>query len=122
MTEPELIEAITSFMSVGQGSTITLTTMLSGYLIVAYLVGAKLTRAQVVVVNCLYVPAMLASAAGAFGAVSKAAQYASALKEIKPDDVIFLSQSNAFVSLAFSTTFLLASLWFMWDIRHRKTE
>ena len=34
-------------------------TMASGYLIVAYLVGAKLTRTQVLSVNLVFVPAML---------------------------------------------------------------
>jgi hypothetical protein len=34
-------------------------TMASGYLIVSYLVGSKLTRTQVVSVNLVFVPAML---------------------------------------------------------------
>jgi hypothetical protein len=122
MTEAELIEAITSYMSMGQGSVTTLLTLLSAYLIVAYLAGEKLTRPQIVVVNVIYTLVMIGSSAGAYGSFSRAAHYAAELKAIQPDDVIFLSQFNAVSSLILYISCLCASLWFMWNVRRRKTE
>ena len=122
MTESELVEAITSYLAVAQTSTTSIIGLLSAYLIVAYLAGNKLTRSQVLVVTALYLYVMVVVAISAFGSMSKARHYAAELKALNPNDVIYLNEYSAGMSAVGAVACLSASLWFMWSIRHPKTE
>ena len=82
MTESELVEAITSYLAAAQAGTATLISLLSAYLIVAYLAGDKLTRSQVLVVTALYLYVTIMGVIGAFGSLSKARHYAAELKAL----------------------------------------
>ena len=55
MTEAELVEAWGLFLGNSQTALGLYLSVLTGYLIIAYLVGNKLTRTQVVIVTILYV-------------------------------------------------------------------
>ena len=122
MTESELVEAITSYLAVAQTSTATIISLLSAYLIGAYLAGDKLTRFQVLVVTALYLYVMVVVAISAFGSMSKARHYAAELKALNPNDVTFLNDHSAVLAAVAAATCIGASLWFLWSIRHPKTE
>jgi high-affinity Fe2+/Pb2+ permease len=103
-----------------------LITLMSGYLVVAYLVGEKLNRAQVTTVNLLY----------AISAVSVVAahwqhNYDSMLARhhaytyipdmsgsVPPALMILIPSGLALINISL----IIASLYFMWSIRHPKTE
>jgi hypothetical protein len=94
--------------------------LLFGYLIVAYFVGAKLTKVQLAIFNVLYLiwqfrlffTLRIVSANGniLLGEMRKISP------ELTPDYPSILSL------FALLTGLLLASLYFMWSIRHPKTE
>lgn len=125
MNEYELLDLMTSTIdSMGSCFTIYLS-IVSGYLIVAYLVGEKLTLAQTLIIGVLFV----------FGAglqVWGIQAYAMAIRE-------YLEQKNALSPLTeyqegilndnggtiFATLMgvgIAASLYFMWSVRHPKSE
>lgn len=99
-------------------------TIISGYLVVAYIAGAKMTRAQVTLVNILYVlmSAFLIWACremalrAAFFEDTAYALETSTFSELYARGDVAVAIISAF-SLA-----LLASLKFMWDVRHPKPE
>ena len=55
MTEAELIESMTEYFGLNAEMLSIYLTVTSGYLIVAYLVGGKLTRSQLVIISGLYI-------------------------------------------------------------------
>lgn len=54
MTEAELVESITSYFDIAVSGMALYLTACSGYLIVAYLVGKKLTRSQNFIISTLF--------------------------------------------------------------------
>ena len=122
MTEAEFVEAITSYMAVAYSQTTQVIGLLFAYVIVAYLVGSKLSRSQVLVLTVLYVPIFVSALSGTMGAQMRAGVYAQRLKEARPDDLILLGYGNQFIAAVFAMLCLLASLWFMWSVRRPKKE
>ena len=94
--------------------------LLFGYLIVAYFVGAQLTRVQLAILNVLYLIWQLRL----FFTLSIVGGNANILlgemrinsPELVPDGPSLLS------GLALLSCLILASLYFMWSIRHPKTK
>ncbi|MEP5570048.1 MAG: hypothetical protein ABJN62_19565 [Halioglobus sp.] len=122
MTEAELLEAASNNWS----DTISLLTLfisvMSGYLVVAYLVGKELKTSQVVLVNFLY---------GAFISFCLFAIYqmsATAVEHGILASDLSTQRSNRpqtwipIVFLVIMLPMILASFKFMWDIRHPKAE
>ena len=102
-----------------------LITLMSGYLVVAYLVGEKLTRAQVMIINLLYV-------IGALTVVAGHSQYMAdvmlaRLQAHVSDPQVFVAVDSAQLTLIPATLALVnislitASLYFMWSIRHPRS-
>ena len=100
-------------------------TVLSAYLIVAYVAGKDLLRSQVIIINLLFVAV---AAMTCFGNVvtsrnSIQAHYLGSLhvKEMTPlpEALIYLFPLSI---LVVDVCLVLASLKFMWDIRHPKPE
>jgi hypothetical protein len=97
-------------------------TIISGYLIVAWTVGEKLTRAQVTMINLLFLSIAPISIWGWLGRYLVAWDLQNRLLELNP-------QTAARVSMYVITGFpiiismlIIGSMKFMWDIRHPKTE
>ena len=99
-----------------------LLTIVSGYLVVAYIVGAKLTRGQVVIVNALYLITCLTtiSALASFNHVAQ--QYAMAGAEVRGLDRSLASYFPSYLIFAIDFLVVVGSLKFMWDVRRPKTE
>ena len=101
-----------------------LITIISGYLVVAYIAGAKMTRAQVTLVNVLYVlmSAFLIWACREMAlraAVFEDTAYAMATGQVS--ELYARGDVAVAIIYAFSLA-LLASFKFMWDVRHPKPE
>ena len=99
-------------------------TVSSGYLIVAYLAGAQLTRSQTLFVSALFL-------VFAFYALWGVAQYWAsgdearlALEELGADmiELNYLGLNPVVIALPMGVLGILGSLKFMWDVRHPKTE
>jgi hypothetical protein len=95
--------------------------VLSGYCLVAYTVGAKLTRAQVSALNLNYIIwcSYLSfsggtSLANGFRRINTAQEILGEQAAIVPYSI----QMYSLLCILLTTT----SLWFMWSVRHPKTE
>jgi hypothetical protein len=106
-------------------------TLLFGYLVVAYLIGKNLTRVQVSIFNVLYSMSILGSLsimAGGYAGMATYWEYSQMLlQELGHDRVLPLAaglMSENFIIATMTINFfsLMASLYFMWTIRHPKTE
>ncbi|MEP1469335.1 MAG: hypothetical protein ABJK25_00020 [Halieaceae bacterium] len=122
MTEGEAIQAAqATWANVITMSTVEIT-LLSGYIIVAYLAGKELERSQVVIVNTLYLLLSLFVLSGIYTLARRATELAelsidlSEYRELGPQ--IWLPY-GVVVIFVFC---IAASMKFMWDIRHRKDE
>ena len=103
-----------------------LITMISGYLVVAYLVGAKLSRVQVTSVNILYVVGTMSVNGSVWSntydnmlARHHAYTYIPDLLGSVPAAQLVLIPLG--VALMY-VCIIITSLFFMWSIRHPKTE
>lgn len=119
MTDYEILDAMFASFGLGFTAVVLYLTVLSSFLIVAYFAGAKLTRVQVVIVTGLFVlSAIFATWASiAFLAAARELQLLQVTaplysRQIAPHHLI----------LPVELIGILASLKFMWDVRHPKTE
>jgi hypothetical protein len=122
MTEYEILDVLVSrFSSMTEQASLYFA-LVSGYLITAYLVGAKLTRLQVSVVNGLYVVWVLGIIGGYTTTVEAVVDLETALLAL---DRTSSEVSNTLYSYSFTIVQivgLLASILFMWSVRHPKSE
>jgi hypothetical protein len=122
MTEGDVIEAAAAVTANSITMFTIFITFAFGFLASAYFVGGKLTRFQALAATGLYV------VAGGFSAVIMVGwmQAFFAIMEVKPNalDTIPIIQRGYWVPV---TTVMLSmgmliSLYFMWGVRHPKTE
>ena len=98
--------------------------VVTGYLLIAFFVGARLSRFQVSVVNGLYVLMHFLGIWSAAQAQMRAAHYIERLVEVNPDTPTMLSMtetgvmSNATMSYAMGFLIMAACLTFMWSVRN----
>ena len=95
-------------------------TVLFGYLIVVYLIGARLTRVQAGIFTMLYLFWLARLAIGVSTTTSAMFGTLDAMKILQPDMAIPSSPALWMLALLLLST--LASLYFMWSVRHAKTE
>ena len=97
-----------------------LITVISGYLIVAYVAGADLKKGQIVIVNFLYIFFSTLLWYGSISAFFKQLEFVEELRVLAPDG-FYPASYEVFFAIAFvSYMVVLASLKFMWDVRHPK--
>lgn len=117
MSESELVQAMGMYFGLTVDMLALYLTSTSGFLITAYLVGAKLTRQQLVIVCGLYVVFALAASylTTTFGL--RGIFYAEQLRAMSPGTPIY---STRVVSVAIAIVMLIgiaASLKFLRDVR-----
>ncbi|MFT4998862.1 MAG: hypothetical protein ACJA0M_002540 [Chitinophagales bacterium] len=97
-------------------------TIVTGYIIIAYLIGTKLTKAQVTIAIAICIVAYAFSAFMLTAVVSGMRAGSAKLALINPTaPTIFEELWNSTpMGLAILITGLLAPLWFMWPARRRK--
>lgn len=123
MTESELIEAVTSYFELVFIAVTLYVSVCSGYLVVAYLIGSKLTKSQMVVVSSLYTFIAVLMAYAAMGFLNRTINYLEGLDTIERYGVGGHASPLVIVILPLILIFgVLACLKFMWDIRHPKTD
>ena len=100
-----------------------MSTLLFGYLVVAYFVGTHLTKPQSFIFSSLYVAAFLANTfsatSSALVAVGPQVRYVEVSGNIETPT---LTPMFVLLGVTLNLCMLLASLYFMWSVRHPKTE
>lgn len=122
MTEVELVEAANSSWSLVIGALGSYITVVSAYLIVAYLAGVKLTTSQVGIVSALFITMTATLMFGLYGWTVRGAYYTSALAGLNSDAAAYVVPWIPIVLTSICSLGIVASFKFMWDIRHSKTE
>jgi hypothetical protein len=96
-------------------------TMASGYLVMAYIVGKKLSVAQLWVFNTLFLIAMVLVALGDFQSLTISVRAMHEAGKLLPDWKGYFSESDnwyTYVSLTVNILMIGGCLKFMWGIRH----
>ncbi len=93
-------------------------TLMSGYLVVAYVAAVNMTSAQVTIVNVLYSGLMLFDIASFESFVSKAGYWSARAYATRTVEAEAPDTYLAYVVTGFLLFCFLASLKFMWDVRH----
>lgn len=129
MNGSEWFEAYTNASSNGLTALAILLTIVSGYMVIAYLVGEKLTRIQVLLVNMVYIASGLSVLTSNYGSVldsatarAEAAQRIEELRSIATPVGEAVPEIYAIIVAAVNSLFLIISLVFMWQVRHPKAE
>lgn len=122
MTEYELVDALASFNSGAGTWSAMYFTILSAYLVAAYLVGSQLNRSQMVIISGAFV---VAASMCCFVAVShtlRSLEFANEVRLLNPNRDFAV---KPWVPLAWGSLLgagIVIGLKFMWDVRHPKAE
>lgn len=123
MTEYELADAISSYVvQGGTFFTIWLTTTVSAYAVVAYTAGKSLSIFQTVWLNRLYLFAALIVIFTFHSSFRSSVYYAQKIRELNPSSPQAITYEVIVVITVIAAAGTIATLKFMWDIRHPKTE
>lgn len=101
-----------------------LITIISGYMVVAYTAGADLTRQQVILINLIYILMGGFVGWGCREMTVRAAMFEDLAYSMATGELA-TQFSRGDIAHAIISAFglaMIASLKFMWDIRHPKTE
>ena len=119
MTESETIEALSEISINGITYLSVFISVTFAYLTVTYLVGRTLTKIQCIAVSALYVLFASMTAIATVG-WSEAWMRLREREESVIDDIwLFENMQWLYWQLPMLTLVVLASLWFMWDVRRR---
>jgi len=122
LTEYEIADLAATWQSTTTPTSALVITILSGYLIVAWLVGNKLTRAQVVLVNTLFVFFQFSMIAGWAMRWALSYKYSMELYSIDPGFYEAPASIPLIIFGAAMAVSVIACLKFMWDVRHPKKK
>lgn len=122
MTEFELIEAVNSTMSINGSLVLGYSTVISAYLVAAFVAGEKLNWQQFAIVSILFVFFSGSMVFALWGTGSRVAYLAEALRSIDPQHPIRYTYGFRNGVVVITGVGILASLKFMWDIRRSKIE
>jgi hypothetical protein len=121
MTEYELIDAAGTFHELGMSTLMAYFSVLSAYLLVAYLSGPRLTRFQTAVVTGLYLVMQMFMVWGATSYFAQGRSFFEQAKSVVAGDSIQFVKPHQLALILLSVG-VVAGLKFMWDVRHPKTE
>jgi hypothetical protein len=98
--------------------------LIFGYLLAAYFVGANLTRAQNVILTLLYLSTLFLNRSAFLSIQLGGQDIIMGLMELYPDarPIFLLSDAGIVFNIAVSAALIVATLYFMWSVRHPKTE
>ncbi|MEP6390331.1 MAG: hypothetical protein ABJ056_10455 [Halioglobus sp.] len=122
MTEAELWELILTSQSNAQAMIAIFYTLVFGYLVIAYMVGAKLLRSQIVIVNSLFLMTTLGNMTSTHAAFNRAAFLLDFTSPEYIPPTAASMQYGPLVAALMGLTTIVACLVFMWQIRHPKSE
>jgi hypothetical protein len=122
MTEGEVVEAIGIFISNAHASFTLYISFVFGFLMVAYLAGAKLSQLQAIIIAGAFT---LAASASALSMTGNLKAFEILMQEnVTVLDKVGIMDGGFWVILMSLVLWpgILVSLYFMWDVRHPKIE
>ena len=122
MTEADLQELTTIITATAMSSISIYLSILSAFLVVAYLVGSQLTRGQVFVISTLFLLGALFFTYATTGIFIRQSSLVERLAKIAPGEIYFVNEWVALTVGSIQLLGILACLKFMWDVRHPKAE
>ncbi|MFV8816833.1 hypothetical protein [Haliea sp. E17] len=125
MTEFELAELLLHRMEISSEFASMYLTLVSAYLVVSYLVGDKLSTAQFVIISTLYILWVIGLINGMYNNVQESRTIYAELVRLNPDALNRSTRAASGAGMGFvlvQVGGLLASLYFMWSVRHKKHE
>ena len=122
MTEYELADLISSTNANGLVIITVMVSLASAYLIVAWLVGSKLQKSQVGLINTLFLAFIVMFGLSWTNRVLVALAYQEELLKINPSRIKVMGDWLLPMAVVFFVAVTLACLKFMWDIRHPKSQ
>ena len=122
MSEYELADLVRSISADSLVFLPMLLSVVSGYLVVAWVVGARLTLAQVSLVNTLFVSVVTMFCFGWVNRVQLALVYQSELLDLNPARRELIGPWLVPATLAYVSITAIACIKFMWDIRHHPAQ
>ena len=122
MTESDWVEMYGMAFSASATYFTVLISIVSGYLVVAYFVGERLTRTQISIMNAMYLAVAATNIAGNRTAIRDFMfarnQMASQIPEFAVYGVLENINLWPFVTVILHSLLVVASLIFMWQVRH----
>jgi hypothetical protein len=122
MTESELVEAWGIFLGNSQTAMALYLSILSGYLIIAYIVGRKLSRVQVIILSTMFFFASAFCTLVLTTWWQRALEFAHEARAINPERIVSNSQEGVYTVAVLFSVGILASLYFMWNVRHSNPD
>ena len=122
MTEAELVSTAQALWANVIALMAILLSVMSAYLIVAYLAGSKLTHSQAVIVNTLYVLVSVFLVWAMFVLAQRGIEVATLAIDLSTQRELGSTPNVARALIGLFGVCSLASLKFMWDVRHPKAE
>ena len=116
-----LLELVAEFNVAGMTAMTLYLTAVSGYLLVAYMIGSKLTRLQCTIITCLFLWFSVFVTIGTAGYLGRATQLRGFYSEFTPSG-LSMDSWVVWSSSGLELIGILAALKFMWDVRHPKAE
>ena len=99
--------------------------LLTGYLIIAYFTGAKLTLFQVSFVNCVFILSRVVTYVTMEGVLNRMRYFNQQVAQADPSIPMGPMSAGGYAEAASTVVFVLitaGALIFMWQVRHPKTE
>ena len=94
--------------------------LVSAYLLVAYLAGAKLSKLQLTIINSLFVLWIGGIVLGTISALEATTLIEEKLNALDSDFTVGGSAAGLYNFIAIQIGGVVASLFFMWSVRHPK--
>jgi hypothetical protein len=95
---------------------------MSAYLLVAYIIGPKLSTIQVFAITVLYTLALFVNVGGQLDSMKETMEYKRLASELAVHMEVRYFPNIQFVIIAIRALIYIISLWFMWSMRHPTAE
>ena len=121
MTEYELIDALGNYSSGMQSWIASYFSGVTAFLITAYMAGNNLTKPQAITISGGFTLFAIMSITGYYGLGLRMIEFTDELRELRPGHAYLTSELGVLTFALVFTIGILASLMFMWSVRHPKT-
>ena len=122
MTEAELLEAASYQFELVISTLSLYISVTSAYLLVAFVAGIRLTRSQTFIISTLYIVICALATYAVYSWTTRGVYYAIKLEALDANVPIYSKIVVPVVLPLLLAGGIVASLKFMWDIRHPKSE
>jgi hypothetical protein len=119
MSEAELVQHYWSSVENGLSALALYISVFTGYLLMAYLVGSRLTSVQCTIATGAFLVFTGYNIWGNIAFWNSAYVVAKELKDVRPE-LLLIDLNPAYIAAALLSIGVIGALKFMWDVRHPK--